>query len=269
VAHPQIAAFARLAEGGTAPNRRIEGQKTLLARTIHGIHYDDRHDEIVVGNPFAQSVLTFRGGADGEEAPIRVIQGPQTQLGYPDKLALDPVHDEIFVPNGDAVVVFSRQATGNVAPIRVLKGPDALRSASEIAVDPVNNLLLVTGTPATGRPSGQVMIFDRTAQGNTRPLRVIRIPYVGGGGRLQVYPPRGWILVVVRQSGEDRATNRSFVGVWSINDSGAVPPRWMIGGPGGDLLRIWDLALDVKNKMVMISDMALNAVLTYSFPEIF
>ncbi|MCH7978935.1 MAG: hypothetical protein IH935_08165, partial [Acidobacteria bacterium] len=76
MAHPQIAAFTRLAKENEAPTRLIAGQKTLLARTMHDIRYNAIHDEFVVNNPFAQAILVFRGGADGEEAPIRVIQGP-------------------------------------------------------------------------------------------------------------------------------------------------------------------------------------------------
>jgi hypothetical protein len=73
VAHPQIAAFARLADRVQSPARRIEGQKTLLGRTMHAIHYNEVRDEIVVPQQFAQAILTFRGGATGEEAPIRII----------------------------------------------------------------------------------------------------------------------------------------------------------------------------------------------------
>jgi hypothetical protein len=65
------------------------------------------------------------------------------------------------------------------------------------------------------------------------------------------------------------ANDRGFVGAWSIDDRGEVPPRWMIGGPRGMLVQIRGVALDPKNKTVMVSDKRLNAVLTYSFPEIF
>ena len=50
VAHPQIAAFARLATGNAETTRRIEGQKTLLGRTMHSIFYDEIHDELIVPN---------------------------------------------------------------------------------------------------------------------------------------------------------------------------------------------------------------------------
>ena len=73
----------------TKANRKIEGQKTLLGRTMHSIAYNERRDEFVVPQPFAQALLTFRGAANGEEAPIRVIQGPKTMLVEPDRLALE------------------------------------------------------------------------------------------------------------------------------------------------------------------------------------
>ena len=287
MSHPQIAAFARLAEGGTPPNRKIEGQKTLLGRTMHALAYDEIHDEIVAPQPYAQAILTFRGGANGEEAPLRVIQGPLTQLGYgrgdvPDQLAIDPVNNEIYVPTGDKILVFPRLANGNVAPIRVLKGPDTMIRASKVAVDAVHNLLLVSGTPV-GTTSGGVMIFSRTAEGNTKPLGVIQGPKTNfrGNGRIYVYPPRGMIIVAgqvegaklagleTAVGGAEMANDRGFVGAWSIHDRGDVPPRWMIGGPKGMLLQIRGVALDAKNKTVMISDKRLNAVVTYSFPEIF
>jgi len=283
VAHPQIAAFARLAEGGAKANRKLEGQKTLLGRTMHALAYDEIHDEIVAPQDFSQAILIFRGGANGEEAPLRVIQGPLTQLNSVDQLAIDAVHGEIFVPEADHVLVFSREANGNVAPIRVLKGPDTLLGASTVAVDPVHNLLLVSGTKAEGAPPGPgayntgtgVSIFNRTDQGNVKPKAVIRDRSLRNG-RIYVYPPRSEFLVVANAPGGGPsegygvlATDTGFVGVWSIQDNGNVPPRWMIGGPKGELLQIRGVALDAKNKSVIISDKRLNAVLTYSFPEIF
>src|SRR5580704_18941748 len=97
--HPQIAAFPRLGLDNTPPVRSLEGQKTLISRTMHGFAYDEPRDEIVVTSPLAQAVLIFRGGANGEEAPIRVIQGPHTQIqGSPTGanaiLSIDEVNDD-------------------------------------------------------------------------------------------------------------------------------------------------------------------------------
>src|ERR1700685_4167771 len=126
--HPQIAAFARLAGENTPPVRALEGQKTLISRTMHGFSYDDVHDEIVVMSPLAQAVLIFRGGANGEEAPIRVIQGPHTQIrgtpyGANALLSIDAVNNEIYVPAvPNSILVFDRNANGDVRPKRVLTG---------------------------------------------------------------------------------------------------------------------------------------------------
>ena len=93
---------------------------------MHSIAYDPINDEFTVPQQFAQAILTFRGGASGEERPIRIIQGSLTQLRAPDRLDVDPVHNEIFVPEQNEVLVYRRGTSGNVAPIRVLKGPDTM-----------------------------------------------------------------------------------------------------------------------------------------------
>src|SRR5215470_5504005 len=112
--HPQIAAFARLAKENTPPVRALEGQKTLISRTMHGFAYDPIHDEIVVTSPLTQAILIFRGAANGEEPPLRVIQGPHTQiLGGPgqglDKVTIDAANGEILLPTyTGALLVFDR-----------------------------------------------------------------------------------------------------------------------------------------------------------------
>jgi hypothetical protein len=104
---------------------------------MHGIVDDAIHDEFTVPQQFAQAILTYRGAANGEERPIRIIEGPHTQLDAPEHLEVDTVHDEIFVPTRNGrVLVFPRGGQGDVAPLRVLKGPDTLLTGDNvIAVD--------------------------------------------------------------------------------------------------------------------------------------
>ena len=272
MAHPQLAAFARLADGGARPVRSVAGQKTLLARTHHAIVYDPIHDEIVLPQNIGQAILTFRGGANGEEAPIRMIQGPKTQLIAPNRVEVDAVHNEIFVPEDDHVLVFPREANGDVAPLRILRGPDTRLGADAVAVDPVHNLLIVSGAVRVGRERvTSLLLFNRTDEGNVKPKAVISGPRTGlvGTGLIQVYPPAGKILVTVRGTGNQLVSDDGFVGVWNLADQGDVPPRWTIGGPKGMLQQVRGVALDPKHKSVIISDKRLNAVLTYYFPELF
>ena len=268
MAHPQIAAFARLADGSTQPIRKLEGQKTLLGRTMHAIAYDEVHDEFVVPQQFGQAILTFRGGASGPEAPIRVIQGSNTRLVAPDRLAIDPVNNEIFVPEGNMVLVYPRDGNGNVAPIRTIEGPDTQLGADAVAVDPLNNLLVVGGG---GNDGPRLLIFNRTDRGNVKPKAIIGGPKSGLrrlGGPFTLYPPKGWIIVSDRGEGLV-ISDIAYVGVWSIHDNGDVPPRWKIGGPNGILQMPRGVTLDPKNKNLIVSDKRLNAVMTFYFPELF
>ena len=104
---------------------------------MHDIRYNAVDDEILVPNPFSNAILAFRGGADGQEAPIRIIQGPNTQLNGPDRLDIDVVNREIFVPGRGDVLVFPLDGNGDVRPKRVVRGPDTQIDGSSIAVDPL------------------------------------------------------------------------------------------------------------------------------------
>jgi hypothetical protein len=283
VAHPQIAVFARLANGNAQTVRRIEGQKTLLSRTTHTIAYDEIHDELIVPSPFAHAILTFRGNADGEEAPIRIIQGPKTELVRADKNYVDPVHNEILAPTEDLdgngmIHVFDRLAQGDAAPIRKLGGPDSGitgPASAYMTVDYEHDLILIPGR-------GGLHIYSRTASGNVKPIRII----TGGPKSGTIAPFRPiWIpgtrnfVAVTRpyglktagdlpgapdnyQTAEDAQT---FVGVWSIDDSGDVPPRYTT--LHNLLKEVRNFAVDAVHKEIMVSDKSANAIYTFSFPE--
>lgn len=234
--------------------------------------YDPVRDEIVVPQFYAQAILTFRGAANGDEAPIRIINGPSTQITNPARLALDPVHNEIFIPLEERVLVFPRDGHGDVAPIRILEGPQTQLNAATVAVDPLHNLLIVAGADVTrqdGKRRGQILIFNRTDNGDVKPRAAIRGPktQIGIPQLIAVHPPRGLFLVSVYSG--DWSSPNDFVGVWSVNDNGNVPPRWTIGGPNVMLRQVRGVTLDPKHKSVIISDKYMNAVFTYFFPEIF
>ncbi|MBI2815729.1 MAG: hypothetical protein HYX72_02200 [Acidobacteria bacterium] len=247
----------------------------MITRTIHGFAYNPIRDEIVVPQFYAQAIMSFRGGANGDESPVRMIHGPDTQITNADRLELDPVHGEIFVPLPEGkILVFPSDARDNVAPIRILEGPDTLLRGGPLAVDPVHNLLIVAGERSGG--SAQLLIFNRMDSGNVKPRAVISgsKTQLTSINQIAVYPPRELVLVAVgneRSSARDRGAlnTPTFVGVWSERDRGDVPPRWTIGGPDGMLLKARGVALDPKSKSVFLSDMHLNSVFTYYFPEIF
>jgi hypothetical protein len=272
VTHPQIAAFPRLAKENTAPTRTIIGQKTLISRTMHAFEYDDLHDEIVVPSPLAQAILIFRGGANGEEAPLRYIQGPHTQIlgtgrGALDAVQVDPVNNEIYLPvASNSLLVFDRTANGDVAPKRVLHGPDTLidfpdpegAALPNVAVDPVHDLLIVPSR--VGRRSA-LLIFDRTASGNAKPKRIITGPKTQlGGGKPHIYAPKGWIIA---------SAAGGSIGVWNINDSGVAAPRWRIPVTKITGMNVNGVEIDPVHKEIMVPTGNGNTIFTFYFPEAF
>ena len=262
------------------PKRLIAGQATKLSRTMHDIRYDEVNDEFIVTNPFAQAVLVFDGNANGNQAPKRIIQGPKTQLTGSDRIEVDTVNNEIIVPQGDSIAVFPRDANGDVAPLRVIKGPNTmLRQATSASVDPVNNLLVIglnsgdSGESSAGKePNGAILIFNRTDNGDVKPKAVIKGPKSGITriNQMAVYPPRKFVIAAQPGPIEQMEPDNAFVGIWSIEDSGDVPPRFRINASAkSEMKKPRGVVLDVKHKELIIADMRLNSVLTYYFPEIF
>jgi hypothetical protein len=232
---------------------------------MHDIRYNDVDDEIIVPNPFANAILIFRGGANGQEAPIRVIQGPNTQLGGASRLDIDTVHREIFIPGGGGVLVYPLDGNGDVPPKRVLRGPDTYIAGGSIAVDPINNLMALPGR------NRSIVIFDRTASGNTKPLRIIEGPntQIDRINQMQIYPEGRLVMIAMPGQQLLMEPPRVFVGIWSLDDDGDVPPRWTVNGDQTTLKKPFAIAINPEHKELYVTDMRLNGVLTFSVPEIF
>jgi hypothetical protein len=239
---------------------------------VHYIDFDEVHDEITITNAMAQAILTFRGGALGKEAPIRIIQGPHTQIESPDfGMSVDPVNNEIYIAEQDHIKVYPRGANGDVAPIRILAGPNTRLENPQgymglrgVGVDWIHNVLVVTGYY---QDKGHILIFDRTASGDTPPRAVIaglKSGITGASYTMRVYPPKGWILNPIGGGGEEGGGGG--IGVWSVHDSGDIPPVYVLGreGPGPMGGRF---SLNPKTKEIYTgSD---NLIQAFSFPEIF
>ncbi len=139
----------------------MAGQPTQISRASHNMVYDPVNDEIWHTNPEAQAVRSRSvAAANGEEPPVRIIQGPHTMvMAFPNYgVGVDAVNNEVYVVEKEYITVYPRTATGDVAPTRIIRGPDTgLLNARAILVDTARNLLLV------GTNNG-IEIFDRTGE---------------------------------------------------------------------------------------------------------
>ena len=207
---PAVVVWPKLAKDQDAPLRILEGDKTLLA-SAQGITIDTENQWLYVSNVGATSRNSFNQGwsralnpgsatweipnrildyipgsgefrppsitvhdlkANGDTAPLRVIQGPLTQLNWPAHISVDVESEELFVTNPvtHEILVFRASASGNVAPIRVLGGPrTGLSHPHGVFVDPNSDELVVANF---GNHSSTV--YAQNASGDTPPLRTIR-----------------------------------------------------------------------------------------------
>jgi DNA-binding beta-propeller fold protein YncE len=250
---------------------------------MHGIAYDAVHDEIIVPVHLAGAVLVFRGDAKGEQGPIRMIQGPRTQILRPETVAVDVPHGEIIVgeDGGKDILVFRRDAQGDAEPLRVIRGPKTgLDEVRGVAVDPVRNLIVVSSYSRKGTTG--VFIFNRTDEGDVAPRAIIAGPKTGivRIRQLEVDPERGKIFVAVKNNTESYrwdagspspwdARELGFIGVWDVSDSGDVAPRAVIKGPASGIVWPAGIALNPRQQEIYTIDSVRNGMFTYSVPEFF
>jgi DNA-binding beta-propeller fold protein YncE len=199
--------FKREAKKFDAPVRSVRGPKTQMADP-HGIYFDETHNEVVVANHgnfrpgelitsytaydaresrqeraggealnenargkfLPSSITVFDGDANGDVAPLRVIQGPLSQIDWPMGVVVDEVNNEIIVANnGDnSILVFPRTATGDVPPKRAIRGPlTGVKGPMGVAIAKDEIYVANFGDHTA-------LVFPRLAGGNVRPRRIIR-----------------------------------------------------------------------------------------------
>src|SRR5437868_2823099 len=107
------------AHGDVPPERVL----TPAATGTWGIGLDLLHDEVAVTVQHLNKVAVYRRLAAGEEKPLRIIQGPGSQLSDPHGVAIDTENDEIFVANHDSYhEVLSGQDDPNAVTAQIARG---------------------------------------------------------------------------------------------------------------------------------------------------
>jgi len=253
------------------------------------------HDEIVAPNPLAAAVVIFRGGADGDVAPVRTIQGHLTGLSRPETVAVDTRNNELLVgdPGDRRILIYKRDADGNAQPIRAIQGPKTkLHQIVGIGVDHVRDRIVVSTYSRTGGVTG-LLIFDRKASGDVAPLGTITGPKTG------IHRPRQ--IAVDAQTGNiyvacinneylppynvDKAREglsqdvvipspwntgkEGFIGIWNVADDGDVAPRSVIRGRSTGIVHPAGVAFDPANGEVIALDSVWNGIFTFLRPELF
>jgi DNA-binding beta-propeller fold protein YncE len=201
--------FRKYAEKDESPLRLLQGDATGLADP-HGIALDSKNGWVFISNHGAvssrvarpdvrpsrragqkqnwpleraaavpgsgrslpPSVIVHSIKAQGNVAPVRVIQGPKTQFNWPTGLAIDEQRGELYVSNdiGNSILVFNVTDSGDVAPKRVIQGPKTnLRNPTGVWLDLKNNEVW-----AANFMNHSATVYPLNASGDVPPLRIIR-----------------------------------------------------------------------------------------------
>ena len=203
-----IVVYNKSAKGAEAPLRVIQGDDTGLADP-HGMALDPKRGLLYVTNhgsshsvrdsatrsgrkreeppgfPLSRdyavpgsgrigppSITVYAKDVRGNARPLRIIQGPSTQMNWPTGITVDEDRNLIYIANdGDnSVLVFDGAASGDAAPVRVIKGSASLVSnPTGIFLDKKNSELWVTNF---GNHTSAV--YSPDAADDATPLRVVR-----------------------------------------------------------------------------------------------
>lgn len=219
-----------------------------------------RAQELYVTNLLANSVTVYTLPAIGNQVPQRTLAGAATELSNPTGIAVDTLHNELFVANfgssgGASITVYPLAASGNVAPIRRITGA-ILVEPYGIAVDAAHDELFV----ASNAYPGQILVYPRTVSGAAAPARKLAGASVGFTNPISVAidPVHDELWVANNCNGCGSSIN-----AYARTASGDMPPlRRIASGP--NLLSPVGLLVDTAHDEVIVTDAGNYGVLTFA-----
>ncbi|MDJ0865638.1 MAG: hypothetical protein QNK03_05980 [Myxococcota bacterium] len=202
-----------------------------------------------------REILVFAADADGDEAPVRRIGGPDTGFDFAQGIAFDAVNDELVVtavrfapPTGQecSVLVFGAGDEGNARPRRVISGPSTTLACLSsppvgVAVDAFHDEIWVANP--FGDPP--VVVFDRLAEGDVEPLR-------GIGGETSGLRDARYLFVDTVNDELFVAQNDRTVRVYARTADGDAEPLRLFGSD-----EMWEprgIFLDLETDEVYVID---------------
>ena len=229
----------------------VPASRTLTPAPVStwGVALDLMNNEVGVTIESINKVAIYRRLAEGDEKPLRVIQGPATGLADPHGIFIDAQNNEIFVANHDS---YHDPEASEDNP-RSLQAQLA-RGVADLSFPTERRQL----RPSNGKfvdPS--ITVYARTAQNDAAPARVIHGPKTGLSLPMKIFVDTAHNELFVANSGSnsilvfDRAAN------------GDVAPIRKIEGPATKLKKPVGLFVDIKNDEVWATSPELHAATVY------
>src|SRR5262245_6019900 len=235
--------FAAGADGNVAPLRTAE-----TPHGTFGIIVDEAHGEALFTVQHDSALVTYRRNADGEESPIRMVQGDRTGLQDPHGIALDPRDDAVFIANFGS----THDVSGTMKPRQGVGSADNKEGKTNW---PLGREFAIPGSGTINEPS--IIVHRRSASGNVPPLRVIK------GPKTQLNWPTG--LSFDPQARELFVANdaANSVLVFDAAVSGDVAPKRVIKGPKTRLANPTGIFVDARNRELWITNFGGHSATVY------
>jgi 6-phosphogluconolactonase (cycloisomerase 2 family) len=262
--------FSREVRGNMPPTRQLH-----TPHRTYGIAVDETAEEMFLTVQDPPHVVVYRKYAEGDEEPVRILRGNNTQLADAHGIALDIKKQWMFVVNygngakyrepaqeggqvggrvrgsgyftAPSITVYRLKAEGDVTPIRTIAGPRTqMNWPAHMHIDEEAGLLYVANDG-----DDSILVFRTTDNGNVAPTRVIK------GPRTQIKNPTGVFVdsknkeIVVANMGNHRATvypldaNGDVIPKRVIRAAPADQPALQIGNPGA-------VGFDTKRDQILV-----------------
>jgi len=195
-------------------------------------------------SPSLNQILVFAPYANGNVAPVRVIEGPLTEMPATGEIGALVTGPEgyLYVYWGEvggvnaAILVFAPQASGNVAPVRIIAGSNTqLGGYRGMDVDILGRLYVASNGPTL--TTGEILVFADGANGNVAPIRTIypQIPANASYANVFDVAVGGKLIYVANAAGSEGIAVDTSIDVFSINAHGVSTPSCKIGGSGSHI----------------------------------
>jgi DNA-binding beta-propeller fold protein YncE len=267
----RIVVFDDDANGDVKPKRRL-----YVPHQAWGISVNPAADQFAISVQQLSMVAIYRREAAGLEAPLRIIEGPNTGLADPHGVHWDADHHEIVVANHGnysviasysaydagvssramsagghflppSLTVFQDSAKADAKPLRRIQGAHTqLNWPMGIDVDNEHEEIAVANNG-----DNSVLIFRRSAQGDAVPVRVIR------GARTGIVSPMG--VAIDAKNDEIWVANYGdhTAAVFSRTATGNAAPKRIVrnapaGTPTGGFGNPYAVAYDSKRDQLLV-----------------
>ena len=253
-----IVVFNNKATGDPEPLRKLK-----VVHRAQSMAINNATGELFLSVQYPPQVDIYDKMAKGDDKPLRVIAGNNTNLSDVHGLAIDGKNKRLFVNSWGAVSdyripgsgrfeppsieVFATDAGGDVAPQKIIQGPKTqLDWPGGMSIDSETGDLYVANDMGHS-----ILVFHGTDAGDVAPYRVIR------GPKTKLSYPAGVFVDTKNKELWVSNIGNSTATVYPINASGDVAPLRMIRGAEEDKksLRFGKteaLAYDIKREELLV-----------------